>query len=321
MSQTKNSYRSSLVILALLTLLYFSYPYLLKSLFVMTEPPDWFTKVVQLLFVSGVGFLGYRLVAEIFRQAIMRANGREVDIIMFSGLLKVVVLVLWGLATLSLFFDLGMMLTAVGAFSGLLLGWALQAPISGIAAWVMIVLRRPFKIGDRISFPATGLIGDVLDIGMMYTTLNQVGGTVGTEEASGRTILVPNATLFGNVIVDFTQGGDKDSSFVLDEIVVRITYDSDWAEAEKILISAAAEVTKDIIKKTGVKPYVRSDFYDYGVWLRLRYMAPATERPKVSHEINRRIFDRVSESKDVDFAIPYVYSYKTAVNKEGENRR
>ena len=45
------------------------------------------------------------------------------------------------------------------AFVGMILGWSLQAPVTGVAAWLMIILKRPFKIGDRVII--SGITGDV----------------------------------------------------------------------------------------------------------------------------------------------------------------
>jgi len=80
------------------------------------------------------------------------------------------------------------------AFLGMILGWSLQAPVTGIAAWLMIVVKRPFKIGDRVII--AGIIGDVVDITLTHIVLDQVGGTIGGEEKSGRGVLIPNAILF-----------------------------------------------------------------------------------------------------------------------------
>ncbi|MCX7806891.1 MAG: mechanosensitive ion channel family protein, partial [Planctomycetota bacterium] len=93
---------------------------------------------------------------------------------------------------------------AFAAFGGMLLGWSLQAPVSGFAAWVLVSLKRPFRPGDRIQLPQLGLTGDVTSVGPMYTTLNQVGGAIGSEEAVGRHILLPNAMLFGQVVINYT---------------------------------------------------------------------------------------------------------------------
>jgi small-conductance mechanosensitive channel len=166
-------------------------------------------------------------------------------------------------ALLSLFGQLGPVAAALGAFSGLNLGWSLQAPVSGMAAWVMISLKRPLRVGDRVQLPSLGLVGDVVDLNPMHTVLNQVGGAVGSEEAVGRPILIPNAMLFSNVVINYT--ARQDAAFILDEVVVRVTYDTDWEETEGILLGAARAVTRDIIAQTGQQPYVRADMYDYGV--------------------------------------------------------
>ncbi len=200
--------------------------------------------------------------------------------------------------------------------AGSLLGWSLQAPVSGMAAWALITLKRPFRVGDRVLFPSLGLLGDVAEVGLMYTKLDQVGGAVGSEEAIGRDILIPNAMLFNQVAINYTP--QQAAAYFLDEVVVRLTYDSDWDTAEGILLTAAREVTAEIIKATGKEPYIRSDIYDYGIYMRLRFMTLATDRPRVSHEILKRVFHQFQRTPKVDFAIPYVYSYRKG--SEGGHR-
>ena len=173
----------------------------------------------------------------------------------------------------------------------MLLGWSLQAPVSGVAAWALVAIKRPFRIGDRVLFPSLGLLGDVLDVGFMYTRLNQVGGSIGSEEAIGRSILIPNAMLFSQVAINYTP--KQLAPYFLDEVIIRLTFDSDWDIAEKILLDAARSVTGDIIRQTGKEPYIRSDIYDYGVYMRLRYMTPAWDRPRIAHEILKQDLPRV----------------------------
>ncbi|RMD82264.1 MAG: mechanosensitive ion channel family protein, partial [Lentisphaerae bacterium] len=119
------------------------------------------------------------------------------------------------------------------AFLGMVLGWSLQAPVTGVAAWLMIILKRPFKIGDRII--VSGIIGDVIDINLTHIVLNQVGGTVSGEEKSGRGVMIPNATLFQQVIYNYT----FQTNFILDEVPVLVSYESDIEEATKLLLEAA----------------------------------------------------------------------------------
>lgn len=207
--------------------------------------------------------------------------------------------------------------TGLAALGGMFLGWSLQAPVSGFAAWVLVSLKRPFRPGDRIQLPNLGLVGDVKDIGAMYTVLDQVGGSIGSEEAVGRHVLVPNAMLFSQVVINYTVA--QDAAYMLDEVVVRITYDSDWKVAEKILLDAAIDVTRPIVEATGVKPYIRSDLYDYGVYLRLRYQTYAKDRTQIASEINKRIFNDFQRTPSVDLAIPYIYSYRAGADRKEQD--
>ena len=156
------------------------------------------------------------------------------------------------------------------AFLGMILGWSLQAPVTGIAAWLMVILKRPFQIGDRVII--AGIIGDVTDINLTHIVLNQVGGTVGGEEKSGRGVLIPNATLFQQIIYNYTMATD----YLLDEVPVMIPFESDLAEAERILIEAAGEVTRDIIAQTNQPPFCRRELTEWGLRIRVRYQTLAT---------------------------------------------
>ncbi len=216
--------------------------------------------------------------------------------------IAVILFIAWGVGRLASFG------TLFSLFGGMILGWSLQAPVSGFAAWILVSLKRPYRPGDRIQFPGLELTGDLLDVGVMYTTLDQVGGSIGSEEAVGRTVLIPNAMLFNEVVINYSMGQER--PFMLDEVVVRITYDSIWDTAEKILLGVAREITAEIIAETGVEPYIRSDLYDYGVYMQLRYQTRVRERAETAYRIQRKIFEEIQKDPTVDIAIPFIYSYR-----------
>jgi small-conductance mechanosensitive channel len=263
-----------------------------------------------LMFVFTI-LAGYQVGVLTIKGNVRMRHGAEGEVTMLAGVLRLVAGIAIIAVLLGLFGQLRSVGTALGAFSGLLLGWSLQAPVSGMAAWVMISLKRPFRVGDRIQLPSLGLVGDVVDFNPMYTVLNQVGGAVGSEEAVGRPILIPNAMLFSNVVINYT--ARQDAAYILDEVIIRITYDTDWEVAETILLSAAEEVTREIIDHTKKEPYVRADMYDYGIYMRLRYMTSATNRPQITYQITKRIFQEFQHNAQVDFAIPYIYSFRKGV--------
>jgi len=191
------------------------------------------------------------------------------------------------------------LLGLTAGFFGMMLGWSLQQPVTGIAAWLMIILKKPFKIGDRVII--AGITGDVTGISLTHVILNQVGGSIGGEEKSGRGILIPNAILFQNTIINYR----LDQEFMLDEVPVRLTFDSEWDLAKKILTAAAGEVTRDIIARTGEEPFIRAEFLDWGILVRLRYKTIPAKRQELSTyiiEILLREFGK--EYPRVRFATP-----------------
>jgi len=286
------------------------------------------TKFISALILFAGMTIGYILVSLLIKSAMLRAGAKEGEVVMINNVVKAFFVLVGLIAVLSDWFSLGALGSVFAAFGGMFLGWSLQAPITGIAGWLLISIIRPFSVGDRVQLPSYGLVGDVVAVTPLYTILNQVGGSVGSEEPVNRTILIPNAMLFGTLIINYTpkeqeklieqfrKRFEKDETgsgpaYILDEIVLRITFDSDWDEAERILLNAAKEVTADIIKATGQEPYIRADVSDwYGVFMRLRFMTLATERPRIMYELTKRIIKAVQESDKVDIAIPYVYSLK-----------
>jgi len=210
---------------------------------------------------------------------------------------------LWfGVAAILIIISFSGSLAALGisaAFLGMIMGWSLQAPVTGIAAWLMIALKRPFKIGDRIII--AGVVGDVVDITLTHVVLNQVGGTIGGEEKSGRGVLIPNATLFQQVIYNYA----FETKYLLDEVAVLVTFESDLDEAEKICLQAAREVTTDIVKETGQEPFTRIEIADWGVRIRLRYQTLAMERQRVTSEIVAKLLREFNRSDLVEFCYPH----------------
>ena len=290
-------------------------------------PFEYTQQLIVFVIVIASLYILYKIGAFFLKSMMLKIGGKEGEIGMIQGVYKFIIISVGVLTVLSSWFSLGSLGAIFAAFGGMFLGWSLQAPISGLAAWLLVSMIRPFSVGDRVQLPSYGLVGDIVHITPLYTVLNQVGGSVGSEEPANRTVMIPNALLFSILVINYTPKDQSElieltnkrkkmpmspaSAFMLDEFVLRLSFDSDWEEAEQILINAAREVTKDIIEKTGLQPYIRSDMSDwYGVYMRLRFMTLATDRPRMIHEISKRVYKAVQESKNVDFAIPYIYSYK-----------
>ncbi len=187
---------------------------------------------------------------------------------------------------------------SVGLFSAAL-GWALQRPITGIAGWIMVVVKRPFEIGDRIIIGKVR--GDVEDISLTHIYIKEIGGIIGGEENSGRITMVPNSKLFEQDITNYTLSDD----YMLDQVAFTVTYEGNLDKVMNIALDAANNQTKEYIEKMEKKPYVLTYFGPNGINVKLRYMSPAKRLQEFSSRITKEIFDGISKTKDVEIAYPH----------------
>jgi small-conductance mechanosensitive channel len=91
---------------------------------------------------------------------------------------------------------------AVGVGS-IIIGLAVQAPMKSFIAWIYILVRQPFRVGDRIKIgDATG---DVIDVGYLDTTLWEFGGEyLSTDHPSGRLIKFPNEKVLDEIVYNYS---------------------------------------------------------------------------------------------------------------------
>lgn len=186
----------------------------------------------------------------------------------------------------------------LGLFSAAI-GFALQKPITGIAAWIMVVTRRPFEIGDRIIIGSVK--GDVRDISLTHITLKEIGGLIQTEENSGRDIMIPNSMLFEQNIVNYTQHDE----FVLAQVFFAVTYQSDLKKAMKIGIQAAKKHMKQFTESTKKEPYARTSFQPSGINVSIRFFVPTKRLTEISTIVTNELFEKIAKEKSVTFAYPH----------------
>jgi small-conductance mechanosensitive channel len=105
----------------------------------------------------------------------------------------------------------------------LVLGFALQTPISSFIGWIYILLRAPYRVGDRIEI--SELRGDVIDVNYLDTTVWEIGGRyLSTDHPSGRIIRFPNSMVFNGSVINYSW---PLFPYVWNEIKFNIAYESD----------------------------------------------------------------------------------------------
>jgi small-conductance mechanosensitive channel len=129
--------------------------------------------------------------------------------------------------------------TAVVSFGliSLILGFALQTPITSFIGWIYILARRPYRVGDRIMIGNAK--GDVIDVSYLDTTLWEFGGQyLSTDHPSGRIIKFPNSQVLTNPVYNYSW---PLFPYIWNEIRFQVAYDSDLEFVAKTMSEVAAE--------------------------------------------------------------------------------
>ena len=152
---------------------------------------------------------------------------RKVTNLVVNVLVTLVILAIW----MQHAGDLSVALGILGAG----LAFALQEIIGSFAGWVTIITGRPFTIGDRVE--TGGIRGDVVDIGLLRTTLMETGNWLSGDHNTGRIVTVSNAFIFKEPLFNYS----RHLGYVWDEVIVPVTYESDWQKASQIMTDAVQQ--------------------------------------------------------------------------------
>jgi small-conductance mechanosensitive channel len=119
----------------------------------------------------------------------------------------------------------------------LVLGLALQTPITSFIGWLYILIKMPYRVGDRIKIEDAA--GDVIDVGYLDTTLWEFGGQqLSTSHPSGRIIRFPNSKVLNSVVFNYSW---PLFPYVWDEVRFNIAYQADLEFVAQVMRETAVE--------------------------------------------------------------------------------
>ena len=193
-----------------------------------------FAKKLSLsLFLISVIFL----ISKVFAKIIDKQNSLEGD---RYNLLRIVnfLAIVFSLIVVASFLFQNLYAAAVSfGLISLVLGFALQAPISSFIAWIYLIFRRSYLVGDRIQIK--GFRGDVVEISYLDTTILECSGDyLGNDRSSGRTIRFPNSLILREEITNYS---GPQAPFIWNETAIQIAYTSDIQFVEDCLLRAARQ--------------------------------------------------------------------------------
>lgn len=244
---------------------------------------DLFLKIVLAAFIFYVGWKITGLLRGLIVSALTR---RKLDplLVSFTGNVAYIALLLC--VTIAALSQLGVQTTSfiamIGA-AGLAIGLALQSSLANFAAGMMIILFRPFKVGDYIE--AAGVAGIVEGIQIFSTQL---------RSGDNKAIIIPNASITSGNITNFSAKPERRV-----DLVFGISYEDDIKKAKQVLreildreqrilrepapVIAVSELADSCVNIT-VRPWVRTEDYWDVYWaltetVKLRFDAEGISIP------------------------------------------
>ncbi|MDG6079243.1 mechanosensitive ion channel [Erythrobacter litoralis] len=232
-----------------------------------------------------IGLLVAKIVSGLVDRALTRHPKFDPTVSTFlSNLVKYS---LWALVIVTVLAQFGVQTTSIlAALGGLALavGLALQGTLSNVASGVMILVQRPFRIGEGIT--AGSITGTVQQIGLFTTELKQFDGLF---------VMVPNSELWNQAIVNLNRHPTRRF-----ELIVGIGYDDSMAQAREELLALAA-ADERVLDDPAPQAFV-SSLDDSSVGIGLRCWCATGDYLALSWDLTEKAKARFD---DVGITIPF----------------
>lgn len=244
------------------------------------------------------------IVVKKMKQAKMRYSFKKTISILYILIFLFALIAIWIDQTETLLISYGLIGAGIAV--------SLQDVFKNFAGGITIFSTGLYRVGDRVEI--NGKTGDVIDIGVLYTTIMEIGEWVEGNQATGRLTTIPNSNVITNNVNNFT----KDHNFIWDEISLPITYDSDWKKASQVILeiankqteNIAAQADKEITKlgekyylpKKPVEPVIFLTLTDNWINLNIRYVTNAKERRDIRDRLSKLILNEIEKSKNIKIA-------------------
>ena len=266
-------------------------------------------KLASSLLVLLLSFVGGRLVDRLLKSR-LRDTAQAHTLRM---LLRNTIFIAGAVAILAIWLGVGSSFTVAMGILGAGIAFASQEVIGSLAGYVNIVSGSLYRIGDRVRIGE--VTGDVLDISLLRTTVMEIGGWVNADQYTGRVVTVANRMIFGAPVYNYTHQWD----YLWDEVMIPVTYESDWRRAAEIMLDHGEEYSLEIqpqakadlddmmrkypvLHETGLEPSLYVVMTDNWVEMTLRYVVAARERRAVKGELHRELLEHFQEEAAITVA-------------------
>jgi small-conductance mechanosensitive channel len=279
--------------------------------------------VVGILVIHAVFRVLERTLPRRFGRADARYKVRK--FVVFSGYLSILIFIAFvfedRLSRLS--FGLGVVGAGVAV--------ALQDVLASFAGAFSIGFSKLYAVGDRVQIDETR--GDVIDIGLLRTTLLETGNWVSGDLYNGRIVRIPNSAVLKGSVFNYSQG----FRFVWDEIKIPFTTISDCQFAREMLLRVAKEAIGEFLAEAQTSWKAISDNYRSenppleptvalvvsagSLEFTVSYVVDYTKRTAMKDQLFTKIVQEVANSKGqlswTSSGVPFVSQPTTPEGIEG----
>ena len=203
-------------------------------------------------------------------------------------------------------------LISVGVIS-VIVGLSVQTPMSSFIGWIYILVRRPYRVGDRIKIGAA--TGDVIDVSYIDTTLWEFGGQLlSTDHPSGRIIKFPNAKVLDSMVYNYSW---PLFPYIWNEVKFQVAYGADLEFISQTMQRITEEelgeamlkrvqVFRELLAKTPVdelevREHPRVIFrVNDNTWLEaiVRYVVPPREAGRIKTRLIKKLLAALNAEPD-----------------------
>jgi len=279
----------------------------------MPQIPPLYLQILQKLAISIVIVCLAVVVSRVASRLLRRRVQDDPQMQTLSVLVRKITYISAFVIILVVVFELGSNFATVLGILGAGVAFASQEVIGSFAGYLNIITGNIFRIGDRIRIG--NVVGDVLDISLLRTTVMEIGEWVKADQYTGRIVSLANRVVFSDPVFNYTQH----SRYLWDEIMIPVTYDTNWRRAVEIILVKGQELTRgfhaearaeleEMAKKypslpaVPVEPAVYITMTDNWIELTLRYIVEARERRSIKGEIHGELLKSFGEEPEITVA-------------------
>ena len=232
-----------------------------------------------------IGVWASRRASKVVREWMTRSSRIDRTLApILAALVRYAILTLTVVVTLGNFGVETTSIIAVLGAAGLAIGLALQGTLSNVAAGLMLLFLRPFKIGDWVE--AAGVSGSVREIGLFTTIIDTFDNVY---------ISVPNSAIWTSNIINHAKYGTRRL-----DLDIGVSYDSDLDEVESAMMELAADAR---VLAAPAPRFLVVSYGDSAINVRLRAYAEYDDFFDLYWDMNRSL-KGVLDARGIDIPFP-----------------